>query len=312
MPLRRERVESLTQSLEGHRIAIDVSVLLAGLLDADSPSQRLLSICGRSVLVVSNHVEERALRVLRAAAPHLIPEFSDALLRLASTTALERVVMRASAPVPPWAEATLSDEDLCVLRGAVTGCAKWLFTHDRDFFKRAIPGMAVYSPATFVWDPLDSANVVRGSDAFTFVGVFYPQWGTDAVRATDEVFFMFEIAHFIRAYYAARDGAFHVRWHRRAGHRNGLSVPGNVSANGYNFVAVTVEPARVTLFVNGTQRECNVNVGTAPVQTTFHPFMSAESQHRIFGGCLFRLTGTAMPPRAIRRHYAAHAIQLTD
>lgn len=312
MPLSTARATELAESLAGKRVALDVSVLLAGLLDQDSPSARLLDVMTRASVILSDHVEERARVVLHAAAPHLLPTFNDGLLRLAGSTDLRRVVVADAAALPTWAVSALSDEDARVLAGAVLGDSSWLFTHDRDFFKGPISGMAVSSPSSFVWDPLEGANVQRGPDSFTFLGWFYPQWGTEIIRGSADLFYFFEIANFVWAYYSARDSAVHVHWHRLAGSKKGLTLPISIDVGSYNFVSVIVRPGRVSLFVNGESRERAVLIGGAPAETTFHPFMSAKSEHQIFGSCQFRVADSALTARTVRRHWQAHSVRLAD
>ena len=312
MPLRADHARHLENSLAGRRVAVDVSVLLAGLLDTDSPSQRLLGVLSKGTTVLSDHVEDRARMVLKAAGPHLLPEFNDQLLRLASKTTLVRIAAASSAPLPAWTASGLSIEDTRVLAGALAGRSDRLFTHDRDFFQAPIPGLAVESPASFVWDALDGWNVRPGAAIFTFLGWFSPHWSTDAVAGSDAQFYLFDVANHIHALYDARSSAFQVRWHKRAGAKRGIALPARVDAGTHNFVAVVADEERVMLFVNGSTTGCNVRLGPSRASTTFHPFASAEETSQIEGGCKWRVIDSALSLRTVRRHYDAHSLELTD
>ena len=265
-----------------------------------------------AAIILSDHVEDRARHVLRSGAPHLLAPFNDGLLRLTMHTRVERVSATGDAVLPAWAETTLSAEDRRVLLGALTGRADWLFSHDRDFFKGPIQGMKSESPATFTWDPLETANVRRGKEGFTFLGWFYPQWSSEAVAGTDEIFFIFEIADYIRSFYSARTGTFHVQWNTRSGVSGGLRLPMPVAASSYHFVAVICANDLVTLFVNDRTRRREIRLGPPPLTTTFHPFMSAQSEHQIFGGCQFRVADSPLDARTVRRHFLAHSVRLSD
>jgi predicted nucleic acid-binding protein len=312
LPLRADLAHLLEDSLAHRRVAVDVSVLLAGLLDTDSPSQRLLGLLSKGTTVLSDHVEERARLVLKVAAPHLLPEFNDQLLRFSTKTHLERVTADGAPPLPSWTAAGLSAEDARVLAGAIAGQADYLFTHDRDFFQSPIAGLSVESPASFVWDALDGANVKPGTAVFTFLGVFFPNWSTEAVAGSDEQFFVFEVANHINAFYDARSSAYHVRWHKRVGARKGIALPARVDAASHNFIAVIADEERVTLFVNGSTAGRNVRLGPARESTTFYPFANALQTSQINGGCKWRVVDTALSLRTVRRHYDAHSLELTD
>ncbi|MBW7933429.1 MAG: hypothetical protein H3C62_07415 [Gemmatimonadaceae bacterium] len=312
MPIRADLAHLLEDSLANRRVAVDVSVLLAGLLDSDSPSQRLLGLLSNGTTVLSDHVEERARLVLKAAAPHLLPEFNDQLLRLSTKTQLERVSADCAPPLPSWASAGLSAEDARVLAGALAGHADYLFKHDRDFFQSPIDGLSVESPSTFVWDALDRANVKSGTSVFTFLGMFFPNWSTEAVAGSGEQFFIFEIANHICALYDARSSAYHVKWHRRAGARKGIVLPARVGVASQNFIAVIADEEHVTLFVNGATAGRKVRLGATRERTTFTPFASALQESQINGGCKWRVVDTALSLRTVRRHYDAHALELTD
>lgn len=312
MPLRPDLAKTLTDSLAGKRVGLDVSVLLAGLLDPDSPSARLLGVATHAVIVVSSHVEERARAVLRAAGPHLIPAFNDGLLRLGVSHSVERVTPDGTEAVPTWAESALSAEDRNVLVGALAGRCNWLFTHDREFFGGPIPGMAPFAPAAFVWDALDAANIVPGNHGFTFLGTFYPGWGSDVVRGSDSLFYLFDIDNYLWAFYSAKHGSFRVGWHRKAGSKSGIALRQEVKMQSDNFVAVTVAEDHVTLFANGQAQSQQVALGRIPANVRFHPFMSRESLHQINGGCMWRVASTALTAKTVPRHWKARSICLTD
>jgi hypothetical protein len=311
MSLPDHLVRTLAQELAGKRIAPDVSVLLAGVLDADSPSQRTLAAAKHSTIVLSDHVEELAGRVLAHNAPHLTGNFNDGLLRLGVASHIERVAADGPIDLPVWCSA-LSREDRRVLAGAVCGSADRLFTHDAEFFKGEVPRLVVQSPGTFAWNPLESANVRSGTDSFTFLGWFYPQWNSEAVAGTDLLFFIFEIAGFMQLFYQASTREYRLRWHTPSGATGGMRLPQIVSIHTFNFVAVTCAKDQVTLFVNGETRRAAVRLGPRPVSTTFHPFMSAKSEHQINGGCQFRIANSAYSEKALRRHLVSRSIELTD
>src|SRR2546422_7111838 len=93
----------LLSHLAGKRIMPDVSVLLTGILVEDSDSAELLAHARRATILLSRHIEETAINVLRRRAPQHLGSFGDGLVRLAKATSITRVESGDPHQVPLWA-----------------------------------------------------------------------------------------------------------------------------------------------------------------------------------------------------------------
>ena len=283
MTLPRHLREIVTTELAGKRLFPDVSVLLSGVLEPQSASGDVFASAAKATIVLSAHVEETAVAVLRASAPHLVAEFNDGLLRLGRDVTIERIPKQA--PVEARAGApTLSEEDRQVLSDAVGGRSQILLSHDSRLFRAAPPPLVTRSPSSIAWSPLDGANVQRGGVDSTFVGLFYPEWSSEAVSGTDERFYFFEISGFVRAYYDAKRGTAIFEWDTQVGSRGSLRMPLSILAGSYHFVAAVLRPSSVLLYADGITREKKVHIGSPANDATFHPFMSVLSQGQVCAG----------------------------
>ena len=305
--------DDLLASLHGKRLMPDVSVLLTGILVGDSDSAALLAHAKGATVLLSRHIEETAIHVLRRQAPQHLGTFGDGLIRLAATTTLLRVERGDLRSLPAWAS-QLDPEDQQVLADALTARADMLFVQDSAFFAGSVPGLTVQTPSGLVWPlhVLDAGNVQATPEAWTFLGWFIPHWGSAVVRGSTYQFYMFEIARHIACYYEATESAFKLRWSTESGARNTLTITQEVEPSSFNFLAVAVGPAEVFWFVNGETRGKRVRLGAPPARTTFHPFMSARSEHQIDGGVHFRVVPRTLSEGLIRKHWRARTVRLTD
>src|SRR6266511_4281372 len=265
----REQIsEGIRSFLTGRRIALDVSVLLSGVLDEQSPSAWILRCAAEGTIVLSNHTEDMAIRVLRANAPSLVPVFGAGLVKLSTLCPIERVSSADKASVGELGK-HLSGEDRQVLADAMSAKASVLYTHDSEFFRERFAGLIVLAPGAQAWDPFDGDGLQARND-WTFLGWFVPSWSSEAVRATTERFFIYEIADYVACYYDAQPGEFVLEWWARTADVKSLRLPQEIKAQAYNFVAVMADATSITLFANGETRRAEVRVGSAPI-TTFHP-----------------------------------------
>ena len=298
--------------LRGQRIAPDVSVLLAGVLDEESPSGRILNLATEGTIILSAHTETTAIAVLQEKNPSLLGEFGAGLVKLATRCPVERVP---SADLSTLGELGkhLSGEDLQVLADALSAKATVLYTHDSDFFKQRIPGLVVLAPGAHAFDYFDFRDLQGHQHDWTFLGLFYPNWSTEALRGTSERFYIFEIAGHVSCYYETKKSEFVLEWRARTRKGTSLRLPHQVvEMRSYNFVSVMCAENSVTLFVNGQTRRTEAKIGPAPATTTFHPFQSHKSTHQIDGVGQFRLVAGTMTERSVRRHRRARTLQLTD
>jgi hypothetical protein len=304
----------LASRLASKRIMLDVSVLLSGLLVDDSDSAALLAHARGATVLLSDHLEETALHVLRSRAPHLLGAFGEGRIRLATGTSVERVARGDPLQLPPWAASALDWEDQQVLADGVAARADILFVQDSAFFAGPLSGLGVQTPGALIWPlrMLDPSNVQPTPETWTFLGLFIPNWGSSALAGSGMQFYVFEVANHIACYYDAGESAFKLRWRTQSGARDTLTVPQPVEFHRVNFVAVAVGPTELVWFVNGETRGRRVLLGPAPAGTTFHPFMSAASQHQINGGVHFRVVSRILPEGLIRKHWRARTVRLTD
>lgn len=302
------RVES---QLAGQRVFPDISVLLTGLLDDGSDSSATLTGAASGTLLLSDHTEGRARAILRAHGPHLLPAFNDALLRIGTRVRIERVGTGDRSSLPAQALG-LSVEDQQVLADALLARAQILVTHDSAFYPAAPEGLAVRSPATLNWDPLDGRNFRLGTEGATFIGWFLPNWSSEAVDAAAEQFYFFEISGFVRAYYESCRRTARLEWRPPTGVGGSLRIPMNVGWQRYHFVAAVMGLGEVYFFVDGVRRGKRVRLGLPPANATFHPFMSATSEHQISGGCHFRVEPRPLGEKELRRLWRAHSTRLSD
>jgi hypothetical protein len=301
--------DEIAAFLDGKRLFPDVSVLLASALYPDSPSHKVLTLSATSRILVSPHTETTALAVLRAAAPTLVSEFCDYLLATARTGRLERVASGDHQQLGSL-PSSFSSEDRQVLADAAASAASILYTHDSKFFSFKTPGPIIISPASHAWEPLDRTWIRPGQAAWSFLGWFVPQWSTAAVRGTRELFYVFEFAGHSHCFYDAARESFCLQWSTPSPGR--LRLPFNVEAQGFHFVSVVARQSSVMLFANGHTRSSPITLDPLPARTTFHPFMSAASLHQISGGCQFTVTEATPTEAALRRHWQARSICLTD
>lgn len=302
------RIES---QLAGLRVFPDISVLLAGLLDHSSDSGAVLSGTSGGVLLLSDHSEGLARSILRAHAPHLLAVFNDALISLGSRVRIERVGAGEQDMLDSRA-LSLSDEDKQVLADAQHGRADMLVTHDAAFYPAAPDTIRVRSPATLNWDPIDGRNVQLGAEGATFIGWFLPNWTSDAVANASQQFYFFEISGYVRAYYENARRSARLEWRTAAGATGSLRIPMSVGWQQYHFIAACIGLDSVSFFVDGLQRGKQVRLGRPPAGATFHPFMSAQSEHQISGGCHFRVEPRLLGERELRRLWQAHSTRLSD
>src|SRR5438477_9158972 len=122
--------DELASYLTGRRIMPDVSVLLTALVVDDSDSAALFSHARRSKIVLSDHIEDTALHILRTRAPQHLGTYGQGRVRLATEITLERVERGDPAIIPPWAKSSLDWEDQQVLADAIAGKVDVLFTQD--------------------------------------------------------------------------------------------------------------------------------------------------------------------------------------
>jgi len=305
--------DDLLAHLDGKRLMPDVSVLLTGILVGDSDSAELFAHARRATILLSKHIEETAINVLRRQAPQHMGSFGDGLVRLAKNTTITRVGNGDLQQLPSWAS-ELDREDQQVLADAVSARADILFVQDSAFFSGSVPGMIVQVPSTLIWPlhVLELGNVQASPEAWTFLGWFIPHWGSAVVRGSSEQFYMFEIARHIACFYDGADSSFKLRWRTQSGARDTLTIQQEVEPRSFNFLAVAVGPAEVFWFVNGATRGRRARLGPAPSPTTFHPFMSAQSQHQISGGVHFRVVPHTLLESLIRKHWQARTVRLTD
>lgn len=304
--------DDLLAHLQGKRLMPDVSVLLTGMLVGDSDSAELFAHAQRGTILLSRHIEQTAIDVLRRQAPQHLGSFGDGLVRLSRTTTLTRVESGDTGQLPSWAS-QLDPEDQHVLADAIAARADILFVQDSAFFTGAVPGLTVQPPSNLFWPlhVLDLGNVQATPEAWTFLGWFIPQWGSAVVRGSSERFYMFEIAHHIACFYEAAEGSFKLRWRTQSGARDTLTLRQDVEPRSFNFVAVAVGPEGVFWFVNGATTGRRARLGPAP-GTTFHPFMSAESLHQICGAVHFTVVPRTLAEGLIRKHWQARTVRLTD
>ena len=271
----------------------------------------LLELACKGIIVLSEHVEDMARTVIRVNAPRKLPEFNDALLRLGATQTIERIHRHDSVGLHTGA-VRLDKEDQQVLADAIGGRADILATHDSKLFQAAPTGLEAISPSSITWSSDDAMNVQRGHSEMTFVGSFVPQWSSDAVAGSDLQFYYFEIAGFARAFYSARLGEACLEWELASGGRGRLRIPQQVEASAYHFVAAAFSPGSVQFFVDGVTRGRQGKIAIPPVATTFHPFASAQSEHQISGGCVFRVEPRTVREGELRRLWAARSTRLSD
>jgi predicted nucleic acid-binding protein len=305
----REQIsEGIRSFLAGRRIALDVSVLLSGVLDEQSPSAWILRLASQSAIVLSKHTEETAIEVLRWNAPSLVGVFGAGLVELGTRCTIDRVPSVDKSSLGTLGR-HLSGEDRQILADAISGKASVLYTHDSEFFRERIPGLITIAPGAQAWDPFSEG--LHANTVWTFLGWFVPSWSTDAVSGTTERFFIYEIADYVSCSYDAQSSAFVVEWWANTPKIRSLRLPQVVEAQTYNFVSVMADATSITLFANGETRRTTVSIGRAPI-TTFHPFMSAESTGQIFGTCRFRFVDKCLTEASIQRHWRARTLQLTD
>ncbi len=312
MSFREELQTGVRSLLADRRIMPDVSVLLAGVLDEDSPSAWVLRLASEGTIVLSTHTEETAIRALRSNAPSLLGVFGAGLVRLATICRVERVPSADPPTVLGERGKHLSREDRQVLADALSAKVTLLYTHDSEFFREQIPGLSVIAPGSHAWDPFGDDGVRGHPTDWTFLGWFVPNWGTDFIRSTAERFFIFEIADHVACYYDASTCGFVLEWRARTPGLKCLRLPQEVHPRLHNFVAVMADKASVSLFANGETRRAQVTIGPVPTAATFHPFMSRESTHQISGACQFRRVDKALTEASVRRHWRARTVQLTD
>jgi hypothetical protein len=309
----RQFSEDLASHLTGKRLMPDVSVLLTAVLVEDSDSAALLAHARRATVLLSRHIEEAALNILRGHAPQHLGTFGDGLLRLATTTALTRIESGDPSRLPAWG-AALEPEDQQVLADAIAGGADFLFVQDSAFFADTVAGLAVQTLSDLTWPlrMLDPANVQTTPEPWTFLGVFIPHWGSAALGGSNAQFYIFEVAGHIAWVYEANGNAFKLRWGTQSGARDTLTIPQEVDPHRFNFVAVAAGPTEVFWFVNGETRGKRVRIGAAPANATFHQFMSARSEHQINGGVRFRVVPKTLSEGLIRKHWRARTVRLSD
>ncbi len=283
-------------------------MLLSGILDEKSPSAWILRLADQGTVVLSSHTEAMAIKVLRWNAPSLVSVFGDGLVRLATRCKVERVPSVDSSVIGELGK-RLAGEDRQVLADALSAKASVLYTHDSEFFRERIPGLITIAPGAQAWDPFSES--FRADREWTFLGWFVPSWSTEAVKGTTERFFIFELADYVSCYYDAARNAFVLEWWANTPKIKSLTLPQDVKAQSFNFVSVMADASSITLFANGQTRRATVSVGRAPI-TTFHPFMSAESAHQIFGTCQFRIVDKCFSEATIQRHWKVRALQITD
>jgi predicted nucleic acid-binding protein len=311
LSLPRHLRETIVSELSGKRLFLDVSVLLAGLLDPGCASQQLLEVACKGTVVLSGHVEDMARTVVRANAPGKLPEFDDALLRLGAAQTIERI-RRCDLAVLDGEALKLSKEDQQVLADAIGGRADILATHDAKLFRAVPSGLQARSPSSITWSPDEATNVERGGDEMTFIGFFAPQWSSDAVAGSDLQFYYFEVAGFARAFYDARSSEACLEWMLASGGRGRLRMPQRVESSAFHFVAAAFSPESVQFFVDGVTRGRRARIAMPAGATTFHPFMSAQSQHQINGGCHFRVEPRSIREGELRRLWASRSTRLSD
>jgi hypothetical protein len=305
--------DDLISHLAGKRLMMDVSVLLTGLLVEDSDSAALLAHVRFATVLLPRHIEETAVGVLRAGAPQHLGSFGEGLVRLAGRTTLVRTASGDPHQLPAWAS-RLDPEDQQVLADAIVGRADILFVQDSAFFGDTIPGLGVQTPSALVWPlhMLELSNVQTTPEAWTFLGLFIPHWGSSGLGGSNAKFYIFEVARHIACYYEAAETAFKLRWSTQSGARDTLTIPQPIEPQSFNFVAVAVSPAEVFWFVNGETRGKRVQLGAAPANTSFHPFMSAASEYQISGGVHFRVVPRTLSEGLIRKHWRARTVRLSD
>lgn len=299
----------VAEQLVDKRVFPDISVLLAGLLDPSSDSAAVLFGAAGS-LILSRHTESTAIRVLRSAAPHLVAEFGDRLIELGTHVQIERVESTNSSDLV--GRRRLSKEDKQVVHDAVIAKADVLVTHDSDIFRAAPPSLRVSSPSSLNWDDLSAGNVQLGDGEFTFIGFFFPHWTSDAVQGADQHFYFFEVAGFIRAHYENSRRSARLAWNTPIGARDSIRLPLEVQRERYHFLAAAIGRDSVTFFADGKISSKKVRLGAVPRPTTFHPFMSASSEHQISGGCRFRVEPRVLGEKEIRRLWHARSTRLSD
>src|SRR5436309_2917573 len=175
--------EGIRSFLTGRRIALDVSVLLSGVLDEASPSAWILRCANRGTLVLSKHVEEMAIEVLRRNAETLVGVFGAGIVKLSTHCAIERVPSVDQETLGERGK-HLSGEDRQVLADALAARASVLYTHDSEFFKERIPDLIVMAPGGQAHDPFGPLWFLPNTTDWTFLGWFVPNWGSDLVRQT--------------------------------------------------------------------------------------------------------------------------------
>ncbi len=306
-----EAAQQLEQNLTGKRIALDVSVLLAGLLDRDSPSHRILGASRFATIVISDHVEDMARRVLSYHAPDYLTVFNDELLRLGTRSRIERVAVAPGADLPDWTSA-LSDEDRQVVIGAVRGSADTLLTHDSEIFRGRIPGLQVQSPAATAIESILWMELPPISEEFTFLAWFVPMWDSASIAMSELQFFVFEIERYMQCFYDASSQQFRIRWHTLSPCTGGVGMKLAVESQSFNFIAVVCSQQRVTLFVNGRTKIEQARLGPPPQGTKLHLFSSASLDSQLSAAGDFFLANRAYREREVRRHWLAHSVRLTD
>lgn len=302
----------LTAFLSGKRIVPDVSVLLTGLLVPGSDSADLLAIAEESVLVLPADIEEKALNVLRFGAPQLLGAYGDAVLRLSQSMQIERHAGSDATPrLPDWT-AELDGEDLDVLRSAVSANADILFTQDSDFFGGRVDGLEIRVPSSLLWTlrSRTGKNFSIEPEAWTFVGWFIPQWGSDWLRDDPHTFYIFDLQDHIWCYYETADERYRLRW-RTSSSSGTLTIPLPVKSAYPHFVAVAVSPSRVFFFCDGETRGKDTRLGPHP-GTRFYNFSSSSGEHQISGSVQFALHAGAMSESLIRKHWKANSVALLD
>ncbi len=294
------------------RIAPDVSVLLAGLLDLGSYSNQCLASLDQGTVVLGRHVEDMALRVLRTNAPNLVGDFADGLLQLAQHTTVERVADGDRSCLPPWA-ARLSGEDQQVLADSLAGKVNFLLTHDWEFFRKEVPGIKVKSPSSFLWNPNDPRLLDGGNPfAWTFLGQFWPNWSSEAIRDSGEIPYVMDLTGKAELFYEPAQAAFVFRWFQESVPVGMLTLPQAVEWQSSNFVAVAVDADGIFIFINGETRGRNVAVGPVPPGARIYPFNNSRGAGQINGYCQFRMAPGRLTERIIRRLWRTRSLELSD
>lgn len=310
--LSEDLVSAVRREPESARVAPDVSVLLAGILDIGSYSNQALSILAGRTVVLGEHVERIAREVLRWNAPDLLGDLGDGLLQLAQHSDVVRVGPTAPSVLPQGAN-TLSGEDRQVLADAIGGEATLLLTHDSKFFSSGGAALRVESPSSYLWSPGDPRNVEFRPDAWTFLGLFWPSWSSDAVRGMEgEEFYVMDLPGTARFFYEGRRSAFVLQWPVNDGWADVLVMPHEVEFMATNFAAVTADSSGVAAFVNGQTSEASHCLPVYRHRAKLSPFNSSSGEGQINGGMRFRMASCRYSVRHLRRLWKSTSLHLSD